>query len=408
MTDTKIDPKILAEAERQLGILSRGTAEIVPEGGLLKKLIKSLETKKPLKIKLGADPTAPDLHLGHTVILNKMRQFQDLGHKVQFLIGDYTALIGDPAGRNKTRPPLSEEQIAENAKTYLDQAHKILDTDPEKLEILQNSTWLSKLSFADTIKLCAKVTVAQIIQREDFSNRLSNNTPISMHELLYPIMQGYDSVAMTCDIELGGTDQTFNCLMGRQLMQGEDMSPQIVITFPLLEGLDGKDKMSKSKNNYIAVEDAPNDMFGKVMSIPDEIMPKYFELLTNVTDQPNHPMEAKKLLANILVTRFHSKKEADAAHTDFETRFSKREVPTELPEHTFDIENNEIGLAALLVQLNFASSNGEGMRLIKQNAVKINGEVVNDPKHFLQPSMEPLILQAGKRRMAKIFLKKDL
>lgn len=401
----KFSPDVVAEAERQFAILQKGTEKIDPEGGLLLKLKQAIRDERPLKIKLGADPTAPDLHLGHSVILRKMREFQELGHKVQFLIGGYTALIGDPSGRNKTRPPLTEAQIAENAETYMTQVYKVLKKDPETLEILNNTTWLSKLDFADTIKLCAQVTVARIIEREDFSTRLSEGTPISMHELLYPIMQGYDSVAMECDIELGGTDQTFNCLMGRQLMQSKGMSPQIVMTFPLLEGTDGKDKMSKSKGNYISLQDAPNDMFGKIMSIPDELTEKYFRLLTAVDTStlPSHPMDAKKLLGRTIVAMYHDEDAAQGAQADFETRFSKNAIPDELPEKDVQTEDGQIGLVQLLVSLGFAESNKAAKRLIEGGAVKINQEKIGDTQATITAS-EAIIVQAGKRNMARVTL----
>ncbi len=401
----KFSPEVVAEAERQFAILQQGTEKIEPEGGLLLKLKEAIRDNRPLKIKLGADPTAPDLHLGHSVILRKMRQFQELGHKVQFLIGGYTALIGDPSGRNKTRPPLTEAQIGENAETYMAQVFKVLEKDEATLEILNNTTWLSKLDFADTIKLCAQVTVARIIEREDFSTRLAEGTPISMHELLYPIMQGYDSVAMECDIELGGTDQTFNCLMGRQLMQSRDMSPQIVMTFPLLEGTDGKDKMSKSKGNYIALQDEPNQMFGKIMSIPDELTEKYFRLLTtvDVSTLPSHPMDAKKLLGRTIVEMYHDEAAAKAAQEDFETRFSKNAIPDELPEKDVQTEGGEIGLVKLLVSLEFAESNKAAKRLIEGGAVKINQEKMGDPQATITAS-EAIVVQAGKRKMARVTL----
>ncbi len=401
----KFSPEVVAEAERQFAILQQGTEKIEPEGGLLLKLKEAIRDNRPLKVKLGADPTAPDLHLGHSVILRKMRQFQELGHKVQFLIGGYTALIGDPSGRNKTRPPLTEAQINENAETYMAQVFKVLEKDEATLEILNNTTWLSKLDFADTIKLCAQVTVARIIEREDFSTRLAEGTPISMHELLYPIMQGYDSVAMECDIELGGTDQTFNCLMGRQLMQSRDMSPQIVMTFPLLEGTDGKDKMSKSKGNYIALQDEPNQMFGKIMSIPDELTEKYFRLLTDVdvNTLPSHPMDAKKLLGRTIVEMYHDEAAAKAAQEDFETRFSKNAIPDELPEKDVQTEGGEIGLVKLLVSLEFAESNKAAKRLIEGGAVKINQEKMGDPQATITAS-EAIVVQAGKRKMARVTL----
>lgn len=403
--------EVVAEATRQYNILSRSAEKIYPEAnnetpdGLMQKLLEAINENRPLKVKFGMDPTAPDIHLGHSVVLGTLQKFQDLGHTAMLLIGDYTTLIGDPSGRDKTRPPLTEEQIKENAKTYLDQAFKVLKDDAT-LDLRHNSDWLGKLSFAETIKLCAQVTVSQIIQRDSFANRLEKNIPVSMHELLYPIMQGYDSVAMECDIELGGTDQTFNCLMGRQLMHAKGMKVQAVMTFPLLVGLDGVEKMSKSKNNTIAVEDSPVEMFGKVMSTPDELLQNYFKLLTDVdlNTLPTHPMEAKKLLARNIITRFHDAAAAQMAEEDFTTRFSKREVPEDLPEVTITCDGAEMGLPRLLAAVNFTTSNSEGVRLIAQNAVKINGEAVTDQKYAHPAGGEPFVLQAGKRRMARVTL----
>lgn len=404
--------EVLTEAKRQHAILSQGTAAILPEtgkwgpDGLFDKLVIALTEGRPLTVKLGMDPTAPDIHLGHTVALNAMRKFQDLGHKALPLIGNYTALIGDPSGRNSTRPPLTEEQIMANAETYKAQIFKILDTDPAKCTLMWNGDWLAKLSFADTIKLCAQTTVAQIIAREDFATRLENNTPISMHELLYPIMQGYDSIAMAeregCDIEFGGTDQTFNCLMGRQLMQSRGMQPQIVMTFPLLEGLDGVQKMSKSKANYIGVDDTADNMFGKTMSIPDALLERWFTLLTTVpvSERPTHPMEAKKALAHFITARFHGADAATAAREAFESRFSKREIPTDIPELTL---TNTGSLVELIIDANFATSKSEARRLIEQGGVKINGEPIKDPAATLQIA-SPFTLQVGKLKIAKITL----
>jgi tyrosyl-tRNA synthetase len=390
----------------QHAVLSRGTAQIIPEAdkhgldGLHYKLMDALKTGRPLKVKFGMDPTAPDLHLGHTVPMTGLRRFQDLGHIAQPLIGDYTARIGDPSGRNKTRPPLSGEDIDRNAQTYLEQLYKILDNDGSKVELLYNGQWLKELSFADTIKLCAQATVAQIIAREDFAKRLAENTPVSMHELLYPLMQGYDSVAMGCDIEFGGTDQTFNCLMGRQLMAARGMEPQIVMTFPLLEGLDGVEKMSKSKGNYIGVTDAPADMYGKVMSITDAMLGKWYDLLTSVApeDRDANPYAAKHALARMITARFHGEAAADKAKDDFMTRFSKREIPDELPEATVA---HDVPLAQVLVQVGFAASTSEARRLISQNAVKLEGAVLADPA---APLPSAGVLQAGKRHMAKVSL----
>lgn len=407
MSTQDVPAHILAEATRQHALLVRGVAAVYPEkgayesDGLFDKLVQALQEDRPLKIKLGCDPTAPDIHLGHTVILNLLRRFQDLGHKVQFLIGDYTTLIGDPSGRNDTRPPLTPAEIDEYAQTYFEQVHKVLDEYPARLEILKNSDWLSKLDFADTIKLCAQVTVAQIIQREDFANRLANNTPISMHELLYPIMQGYDSVCMGCDIEVGGTDQTFNCLMGRQLMQAKGMTPQVVMTMPLLVGLDGQMKMSKSKHNYVAIMDDAADMFGKIMSIPDSLLSNYFELLTDMQPDaiPEHPMAAKKQLGHTITARFHGEAAADKAQHDFEARFSKKEVPDELPEHP--LAHHAANPVKLLQEVGFAASASEARRLIQQGSVKLDGHAVTDIHEDIAPDL-PAVLQVGRRRMVRL------
>jgi tyrosyl-tRNA synthetase len=400
---------ILVEAKRQHAILSRGVAAIYPgpdrQGldGLHHKLANALIDRRPLKVKFGMDPTAPDLHLGHCVVLNGMRRFQDLGHVAQPLIGDYTARIGDPSGRNKTRPSLSGEAIDANAQTYFDQLFRILDRDPTRLELLCNGQWLSKLSFAETIRLCAQVTVAQILSREDFATRLSDNAAISMHELLYPIMQGYDSVAMNCDIELGGTDQTFNCLMGRHLMQACNLAPQIVVTFPLLEGTDGIQKMSKSAGNYVALNDTFTDMYGKLMSIPDGLLSHYYDLLTDIPsdERAPNPYAAKKALAHLLTAQFHGVTAADAAAGDFATRFSARQIPADLPEATVDLPADGFGLLDLMCRLEFVSSNSEARRLVQQHAVKVDGNVVADPRHrFFAPAT--FVLAAGKRRMTRV------
>lgn len=413
-TPAKPTPEILAEAARQHAILSAGTAAIYPEkgthgpDGLFDKLVQALMENRPLRIKFGMDPTAPDIHLGHTVVLNAMRKFQDLGHKALPLIGNYTALIGDPSGRNATRPPLTEEQINANAATYLKQVYKVVDSDPAKCHLMWNGDWLSKLTFAETIKLASQVTVAQMVSKEDFAKRLAENSPISMHELLYPIMQGYDSVAMAelegCDIEFGGTDQTFNCLMGRQLMQARGQSPQIVMTFPLLEGLDGVQKMSKSKGNYIGIEDSATDMFGKTMSIPDSLLDRWFTLLTTVpaAARPSHPMEAKKALAHFITARFHGEEAATQARSDFESRFSKREIPTDLPLHTVTLPTDSITLPDLLVEVGFAESKSKARTLIEQGGVKIDGEAVKNPATAVGKTT--FTLQVGKLKLAKIIL----
>ncbi|MBI1362921.1 MAG: tyrosine--tRNA ligase [Proteobacteria bacterium] len=412
-TELKLPHTLVPEAERQYDILASGTVQIIPEDAFAKKLLKSLANGTPLKVKLGADPTAPDLHLGHVVVLDKLRQFQDLGHHVQLLIGDFTAAIGDPSGRNKTRPPLTRDQIEANAKTYAEQVYKVLDKD--KTELMYNSTWSTPLGMADIIRLLSQVTVAQLMTREDFHNRYSNNLPIAMHELLYPIMQGYDSVAMHSDVELGGTDQTFNCLMGRELQRQANQPEQVVITLPLLVGLDGVDKMSKSKGNYVAIADAPADMFGKVMSVSDALMWAYYDLFSGMTAAEVaelkarveggtfHPMEAKKQIAALIVTRFHDAAAAKAARDDFETRFSKNAIPEDLPEETVVLDGASIGLPALMTKLGFTQSNSEGVRLIQQGGVKIDGAAVTDFKVQLS-APSTFVLQAGKRRMARVTL----
>lgn len=385
MSKPQPSPAILQEASRQHAILSQGTSAIYPEkgihgpDGLFDKLVKALTEKRPLRIKFGMDPTAPDLHLGHSVVLARLRAFQDLGHTIQPLIGDYTARIGDPSGRNKTRPPLTGEEIDNNAQTYFNQLFKVVKNDPATLQVLYNGQWLKQLSFAETIKLCAQVTVSQILEREDFDNRYKNEIPISMHELLYPIMQGYDSVAMECDIEFGGTDQTFNCLMGRKLMQAREMEPQVVMTFPLLEGTDGSEKMSKSKGNTIGLTDSAQDMFGKTMSIPDEIMPRWFNLLTTIPEagRPSHPMEAKKLLARTITTQYHSEAEAIQAQEQFERLFSQRKTTAEdFP--VVAISNQVANYYSLLIdELGWEKSKSALKRQVAAGALKINGEKIN-------------------------------
>lgn len=401
MSKVEVAPEVLAEAQRQFDILSDGAVEILPENGLMKKLIKSIETKTPLKVKFGMDPTSPDIHMGHCVPLFKLRQFQELGHTVQLLVGDFTARIGDPSGRDKTRPPLNDADIDNNAKTYADQAFKVLKKD-ENLELMYNGKWLQPLGFSDMIKLLSNVTISQILQRENFALRYESNQPIAMHELLYPIMQGYDSVAMKSDIEIGGTDQTFNCLMGREMQKIDGQPLQTVLTMPLIPGTDGNEKMSKSLGNYIAVQDTPNDMFGKVMSISDELMPKYYQYLTT-EKSPNlsDPMAAKKRLAFMITETFHDASAAKAGQENFETRFSKREVPTDLPE--FNVSNREMAIVDLLVEIEFAPSKNEARRLIKGGAVKIDGEKVESLDGQI-PDTDKFMIQAGKRRMGNVTL----
>jgi tyrosyl-tRNA synthetase len=388
--------------------LKRGCEAVYTEAELAQRLSEAEKNGRPLRVKLGLDPTAPDIHLGHTVVLRKMRQFQDLGYKAVVIIGDYTARIGDPSGVNKTRPILSEEEIQANAETYFNQAGKVLDTSPEKLEIRYNSEWLEKLSFAELIKLCAKKTVAQMIQRDTFKKRLATNDDVFLHEFLYPIMQGYDSVVVEADVELGGTDQTFNNLVGRDLQEKAGQPKQIVMIMPILVGLDGTDKMSKSKGNYIGVTDEPNDMFGKVMSIPDDLMANYFTLLTELPaeriaeltdDQRTHPRQAKAALGKLIVAQFHDADAAEAAAAEFDRVFAQKNVPTDMPE--ISIPAGQIGIVDLVVRAGFADSNGEARRLVKQNAVSIDDEKIDDINAAVEP-VNGAVLKVGKRRFGRI------
>ena len=388
--------------------IKRGTDEILLESELREKLKRGM----PLKIKAGFDPTAPDLHLGHTVLVNKMRQFQQLGHHIMFLIGDFTSLIGDPSGKSATRPALTPEEIQDNAKTYQQQVFKILN--PETTEICFNSTWHGPKSSADMIRLASRHTVARMLERDDFSKRYKNNQPIAIHEFLYPLVQGWDSVEMQADVELGGTDQKFNLLVGRELMKSQGMEPQIILTMPILEGLDGVQKMSKSLNNYIGIEDAPNDMFGKIMSISDELMWRYFELLSfrPMTEidtfredvaQGKNPRDIKFLLAEEIITRFHSIEAAKTAKKDFIERFAKGAIPDEMPEVTLKLEDDSIGVAALLKQSGLTSSTSDSFRMIQQGAVKLDGEKVSDKGLNLKKD-QVIIAQVGKRKFARIRL----
>lgn len=391
--------------QEQLAIIKRGAEEILVE----KELIEKLESGKPLKVKAGFDPTAPDLHVGHTVLINKLKQFQDLGHEVMFLIGDFTAMIGDPTGKSATRPPLSEADVLRNAETYKEQVFKILD--PAKTKVVFNSEWMSKLSAADMIKLAGTTTVARMLERNDFGDRYNSNTPIAIHEFLYPLVQGYDSVAMEADIELGGTDQKFNLLMGRTLQQHYGKPAQCTLTMPILEGLDGVQKMSKSLGNYIGIKDEPNDMFGKVMSVSDDLMWRYYELLSfesmetiegykqAVADGEN-PRNIKVKLAMELIERFHNKASAESALKDFETKFTKNAIPDEMPEFTFE---GEMPLANLLKEASLVASTSDGHRMTKQGAVKINGEKVSDSRQVI-PAGTTSVYQVGKRKFARITL----
>lgn len=390
----------------QIEIIKRGCSELLLEDELEQKLAQN----RPLRIKAGFDPTAPDLHLGHTVLLNKMRHLQDLGHHALFLIGDFTGMIGDPSGKNTTRPPLSREQVAENAKSYQDQVFRILK--PEQTEVVFNSAWMDKLNAADLIKLAATHTVARMLERDDFGKRYQSNKPIAIHEFLYPLIQGYDSVALHADIELGGTDQKFNLLMGRELQKHFGQASQCVITMPLLEGLDGVNKMSKSAGNYIGITESPGNMFGKLMSISDELMWRYIELLSfeplRVVRQwqqdvgnGRNPRDIKVLFAQEIVARFHSRQDAEAALADFESRFRRGGIPDDLPESILQAGKEGLPIAQLLKQTGLTASTTEALRMIEQGGVKLNGEKVSD-KTFRLHCGQMVVVQVGKRKFAKV------
>ena len=388
--------------EKSLEVFQRGADEILP----LEELKKKLSKNKPLRVKAGFDPTAPDLHLGHTVLINKLKQIQDLGHEILFLIGDFTGLIGDPTGKNSTRPPLSKKELEENAKTYQEQVFKILDK--EKTTIMFNSEWMEKMSSADMIKLASQQTVARMLERDDFSKRYKAGQGISIHEFLYPLVQGYDSVAMEADMELGGTDQKFNLLMGRELQKNAGKEPQVILTMPILEGLDGVQKMSKSLNNYIAIDDTPDEIFGKIMSVSDDLMWRYLELLSfesldtielwkkEVSDGEN-PRNIKFRLANEIITRFHDSDSAIQAQQNFTNRFAKNQIPDDMPEFNF---NSGAKIANLLKDAGLVSSTSEAFRMIKQGAAKMNGEKISDKD--LTPEPGEAVYQVGKRKFARI------
>lgn len=392
--------------EEQLEIIQRGADEILVE----KDLVAKLKEGRPLRIKAGFDPTAPDLHLGHTVLINKLRQFQDLGHEVMFLIGDFTGMIGDPTGKSATRPPLTQEDVSRNAETYQQQIFKILDK--EKTKVVFNSEWMSSYSSVDMIKLAASSTVARMLERDDFSKRYTGGQPIAIHEFLYPLIQGHDSVVMKADVELGGTDQKFNLLMGRQLQEQAGQKPQCVLTMPILEGLDGVQKMSKSLNNYIGIEDAPKDMFGKIMSISDELMWRYFELLSfrpmseiedfrKDMEAGKNPRDIKFLLAEEVIARFHSEEEATAAREGFIAQFAKNRIPDDIPELSFDAPEGGYPIANLLKDAALCSSTSDAMRMIQQGAAKIDGEKIADKTVRIQPGTSG-VFQVGKRKFAKV------
>ncbi|HIJ88929.1 MAG TPA: tyrosine--tRNA ligase [Desulfuromonadales bacterium] len=397
----------------QMAVIKRGAVEVLIEKELEEKLAKSLSTGVPLVIKAGFDPTAPDLHLGHTVLIQKLRQFQQLGHEVNFLIGDFTGMIGDPTGKSETRKVLTREDVLRNAETYKEQVFKILD--PEKTRVVFNSTWLNELGCGGMIALASKYTVARMLERDDFHKRYTTQQPIAIHEFLYPLIQGYDSVAMKADVELGGTDQKFNLLMGRELQREWGQSPQCVLTMPLLEGLDGVNKMSKSLGNYIGISDPADDIFGKIMSISDELMLRYYELLSDMTladidllkrdlkDHSLHPMAAKKQLGREIVSRFHGSGAGEIAEENFVKRFKENEIPEEMPQVNFSMTDGVILLARALTEAGLTKSNGEGRRSIEQGGVKLNGEKVSDTNLELT-AVGAYIVQIGKRRFARIIV----
>ena len=398
---------ITAEVESNLQVALRGCDELLVQSEFVQKLARSHATGVPLRVKLGLDPTAPDIHLGHTVVLNKMRQLQDLGHTVIFLIGDFTSMIGDPSGRNNTRPPLTREQIEQNAQTYYAQASMVLD--PARTEIRYNSEWSDPLGARGMIQLASRYTVARMMERDDFTKRFKGGIPISVHEFLYPLMQGYDSVALKSDLELGGTDQKFNLLVGRELQKEYGQEPQCILTMPLLEGLDGVEKMSKSKNNYIGIGEAPESMFGKLMSISDTLMWRYFELLSFQSlqaiaalraeiDTGRNPRDAKVMLAQEIVTRFHSRQAAEAALAAFEARFRDGAIPENIPE--INVLGAPVGILKLLREAGLVASGAEAQRNVEQGGVRVDGDKIEDKA--LQLSAGTYVLQVGKRKFARV------
>ena len=393
----------------QLELISRGTEEVIPLNDLRKKLEKSKSDNKPLTVKLGCDPSRPDLHIGHGVVLQKLRDFQDLGHQAVLVIGDFTAMIGDPSERNKTRPQLTLEEAKVNAESYIQQSKVLLDVN--NLKVIFNSTWLNKMNFEDVIKLSSKYTVARMIERDDFTKRFESETPISMHEFLYPLAQAMDSVEINADVELGGTDQKFNLLVGRDIQREYGQDPQSIITLPLLEGTDGIEKMSKSYDNYIALDDSPEDMYGKIMSINDSMILKYYKLAVFadrekinevkflLKDDANNPRDIKRSLAKDLVKKYYSEEKAELAQSSFDQIFVKRNNPKNMQSVKID---SDIGLLDLLTEEGLIASKGEGKRLLSQNAVKINGQICNDINFVISPSKEGLIIKVGKRRFLKV------
>jgi len=406
-TNSRSLRKTMASVQESLAIINRGCEELI----VGQEMADKLATGRPLRVKAGFDPTAPDLHLGHTVLINKMRQFQDLGHQVIFLIGDFTGMIGDPTGKNTTRPPLSREQIAENARTYKAQVFKILD--PQKTEVAFNSTWFDRMNAADLIRLAARHTVARMLERDDFGKRYRGNQPIAIHEFLYPLVQGYDSVALRADIELGGTDQKFNLLVGRELQKDYDQSPQCILTMPLLEGLDGVNKMSKSLGNYVGINEPPEQIFGKLMSISDELMWRYIELLSfepmSVIDKwkaevaaGRNPRDIKVAFAKEIVARFHDPAAAQHALANFEARFKQGEMPEDMPEHSVEAIKMYT-VPQILKHVGLTASTSEAMRMIEQGGVRLDGEKVSDKGLVLSKGQE-VVLQVGKRKFARVKL----
>lgn len=402
--------------DKQLEVIKRGAIEIVPETELVDKLKRSIESGKPLTIKLGLDPTAPDIHLGHTVVLQKLRQFQDLGHQVILILGDFTARIGDPTGKSETRKQLTEEQVLANARTYERQFSKILDR--ERTRVVFNSQWLAPLNFAQVLELSAKYTVARMLERDDFTKRFKECLPISIHEFFYPLMQGYDSVALRADVELGGTDQRFNLLMGRTLQKEYGQEPQVALMMPILEGLDGVHKMSKSLGNYIGIDEPPREMYGKTMSLPDEMMLRYYELVTAVSleelraieaglkNGDMHPRDIKMRLAREIVAQYHGHEAAYAAEEEFKRIFQQKDLPDELPDFQMSedmLENGAVWLPKLIVLAKMVGSTSEARRLIQQGGVKVDGEKIDDPNCNISP-VSNMIIQVGKRKFTRIIL----
>jgi tyrosyl-tRNA synthetase len=405
------------DIKEELRIIKRGTEEIISEEELIKKIEKSRKEKRPLRVKQGFDPNAPDIHLGHTVGLRKMRQFQDLGHDIYFLIGDFTGMIGDPSGKTATRKQLTEEEVNKNAETYKKQVFKILK--PEKTKVVFNSHWLGKLSFSEVLKMCSKYTVARMLERDDFSNRYKEGKPIGIHEFMYPLMQGYDSVAIQADIELGGTDQKFNLLVGRDIQREYNQEPQVIITLPLLEGTDGVEKMSKSLNNYIGINESPQEMYGKVMSVPDNLMVRYFELVTDVSlDEINkikiglesndlHPRDMKKRLAREIVKLYHGQSAAIIAEEEFEKVFKNKLYPEKIKELEIKkdvLKDGKRGIVNLVKDSGILGSTGEAIRMVRQGGVRVNGEKISDP-HIDLTVKDGMIIKIGRLNFLKLVIK---